>query len=226
MLEAGHQREGAGHRANPNPNLNPDPDPDPDPNPDPNPNPNPSPSPNPNPNPKPNPNPNQAPGTELPKGVKEKPLQFALPEGGDPSGCIALQGNFDPADPDKPTNEWCIKTCGKKDREEGDCDVSRCFCADETAILTFDGNAGAGGGAATIIDGDGPLLGASGSAAAMVARQSAGEGAGAAAGAAAGEGEGEGEGEGAAAQASALTPVHTANQLALPLPSYPTPPLT
>ena len=43
----------------------------------------------------------KAPGTELPKGVKEKPLQFALPEGGDPSGCIALQGNFDPADPDE-----------------------------------------------------------------------------------------------------------------------------
>ena len=158
----------------------------------------------------------KAPGTELPKGVKEKPLQFALPEGGDPSGCIALQGNFAPADPDKPTNEWCIKTCGKKDREEGDCDVSRCFCADETAILTFDGDAGAGGGAATIIDGDGPLLGASGTAAAMVARQSAGEGA----SAGESEGEGEGEGEGAAAQASALTPVHTANHLALTLTLY------
>ena len=180
-----------------------------------------NPNPNPNPNINPNPDPNQAPGTELPKGVKEKPLQFALPEGGDQSTCVALQGNFDPADPDKPTNEWCIKTCGKKDREEGDCDVSRCFCADETAILTFDGDAGAGGGAATIIDGDGPLLGASGTAAAMVARQSAGEGTGA------GESEGEGEGEGAAAQASALTPVHTANHLTLTLTLFTLPlPLT
>ncbi len=81
-------------------------------------------------------NPDKAPGTELPKGVKDAPLQSALPKGGDPASCIALQGKYDPADPDKPTDEWCKSNCGT---EEG-CPVEKCFCADENAILTFDGD--------------------------------------------------------------------------------------
>jgi hypothetical protein len=82
-------------------------------------------------------NPDKAPGTELPKGVKDAPLTSALPKGGDPSSCIALQGKFEPDDPDKPTNEWCVTNCGLK---TPDCPVEKCFCADENAILTFGGD--------------------------------------------------------------------------------------
>jgi hypothetical protein len=89
-----------------------------------------------------------------------------------------------------------VSSCGKKTMEEGDCDVSKCFCADENAILTFGGD-DSGGGSATVIDADGPLHAAAGSAAAMVARQ----------------GEGEGEGTAAAARAGAVTPQHTAEYM-------------
>ena len=96
-------------------------------------------------------NPDKAPGSELPKGVKDAPLTSALPKGGDPSSCIALQGKFEPDDPEKPTNDWCVKSCGA---DPPNCPIEKCFCADENAILTFGGDKGSAG--------DGPL--------AMVAR--------------------------------------------------------
>jgi hypothetical protein len=154
----------------------------------------------------------KAPGTELPKGVKAAPLAFALPKGGDPSSCIALQGKFEDDDPEKPTNEWCVSSCGKKAMEEGDCDVSKCFCADENAILTFGGD-DSGGGSATVIDADGPLHGAAGSAAAMVARQGGNSPGGNSPDGNSPDSPNGGEGEGAALRGRAVTPVHTAEYM-------------